>query len=179
MVVAGGLDAGTVGERFVTLETAVGAPLINPLAPPVPPAPVLAAPVTPGAVAFTRPLPRKLKLSRSTVKVKLRCTGGPCSDKLVLKQWHTTLASGTSRPPTARRSRSSLKLKRKPKKRTTSVSLELAQQKLDAVRIAARTLKRLKYLSHGCGGAGSRRRRCCSRSVAGERPLHRSRRRSR
>ena len=102
MVVAGGLNAGTTGERFVTLETAVGAPLINPLAPSAPTAPVLAAPITPGTVAFTRPLPRKLKLSRSTVKVQLHCIGGPCTDKLVLKQWHTTLASDRSRPPTAR-----------------------------------------------------------------------------
>ena len=130
MVVAGGLDAGTTSERFVTLETAVGAPLINPLAPPAPMAPVLAAPVSPGAVAFTRPLPRKLKLSRSIVKVKLRCTGGPCSDKLVLKQWHTTLASGNFKATDGQTVTVSLKLKRKPRKRTTSVSLELAQQKL-------------------------------------------------
>ncbi len=54
---------------------------------PAPPAPKPAAPApVEGRLRFARPLPNRLKLDRSgTISVRLRCTGGACSDRLVLR----------------------------------------------------------------------------------------------
>ena len=130
VVVAGGGETGSIPERFVTLETVIGGPVLQPFnptptAPPATPAPAKVA----GTIAFARPLPRKLKVSRGTVTVKLRCTGGACTDKLVLKRWRTTLASGAVKAADGQTVTLKLKLRGKLKARKTSVSLELATQK--------------------------------------------------
>ena len=55
-------------------------PTATPAAPAPAPAPVL------GRLSFARPLPNRLKADRSgTLAVRLRCTGGACGDRLVLR----------------------------------------------------------------------------------------------
>ena len=78
-----GDDAFPAGsERFVP----------RPPVPPATPTPIAAkptpAPVAPvvGTLSFARPLPTRLKPDRSgAIAVRLRCAGGACADKLVLR----------------------------------------------------------------------------------------------
>ena len=139
MVVGGGLDAGTIGRALRHARDRGRRAADQPARPPAPMARGRSRrPCPPGAVAFTRPLPRKLKLSRSTVKVKLRCTGGPCADKLVLKQWHTTLATGTFKAADGQTVTVSLKLKRKPRQAHDEREPRARAAEADAVRFSAR-----------------------------------------
>ena len=82
VLVFGGSPYPDGAERLVPREPA---PAVTP-APPVPTAtPAAPAPVV-GRLSFARPLPNRLKPDRSgTISVRLRCTGGACSDRLVLR----------------------------------------------------------------------------------------------
>jgi hypothetical protein len=61
----------------------------QPTATPTPAAPRAVA----GKLSFAKPLPNRLKPSRTrTITVKLRCTGGPCRDRLALRRATRTLA---------------------------------------------------------------------------------------
>ena len=83
LLVFGGFPYPDGAERLVPRPpTPAGTP-----APPVPTTTPAHAPgPMPGKLSFARPLPDRLKPDRSgTISVRLRCTGGACSDRLVLR----------------------------------------------------------------------------------------------
>jgi hypothetical protein len=84
LLVFGGSPYPDGAERLVPRPPAAAAtPTPVPTVPPKPtatPAPVV------GKLAFARPLPNRVKLDRSgSLSVRLRCSGGPCRDRLVLR----------------------------------------------------------------------------------------------
>jgi hypothetical protein len=129
LLVAGGVANGvavTAAERLVP----------RPPAPPAPPPPTQ-PPTTqpgprPGTLAFLR-LPKRLKPTRAaTIVVRLRCTGGPCSDRLILRGRGRTLAQRSFTAAAGKTITVRLKLgpaaRRALRQRTTRVTLSLQRQ---------------------------------------------------
>jgi hypothetical protein len=82
LLVFGGSPYPEGAERLVPRPPA---PAVTPT-PPVPTATPAAPVPAVGKLSFARPLPNRLKPDRSgTISVRLRCTGGACSDRLVLR----------------------------------------------------------------------------------------------
>jgi hypothetical protein len=88
----GGFSFPEGSERLVPLPPPVAqnpAPFPQPTPTPTPAAPRAVR----GKLSFAKPLPHRLKPSRTrTITVKLRCTGGPCHDRLALKRGTRTIA---------------------------------------------------------------------------------------
>ena len=82
LLVFGGIPFPEGAERLVPRRPAAA---VIPT-PPVPRRRPRRPPPVVGKLSFARPLPNRLKPDRSgTISVRLRCTGGACSDRLVLR----------------------------------------------------------------------------------------------
>jgi hypothetical protein len=123
-----------------------GSERLVPLPPPAPqnpapspqptPTPTPAAPrAVAGKLSFAKPRPRRLKPSRArTITVKLRCTGGPCQDRLALRRSTRTLARVDVKAAAGATVTVKLKLStanyRKLRHRKTAATLVLSRQDL-------------------------------------------------
>ena len=99
-------------------------------------APTPASPHAPaGKLSFAKPLPNRLKPSRSrTIRIKLRCTGGPCQDRLALTRGTHTLARADVKAAVGATVTVKLKMStanyRKLRHRKTPATLVLSRQDL-------------------------------------------------
>ena len=86
-----------------------------------------------GKLSFAKPLPHRLKPTRTrTITVKLRCTGGPCQDRLALKRGTRTLARIDVKAAPGTTATAKLKLStadyRKLRHRKTAATLVLSEE---------------------------------------------------
>ena len=88
-----------------------------------------------GKLSFAKPLPNRLKPNKArTLTVKLRCTGGPCRDRLVLRAGKKTLARVDIRSSSGAIVTAKLKLSagvyRTVRRHKTAATLALTEQDL-------------------------------------------------
>jgi hypothetical protein len=119
-------------------ERLVPRPPATPVTPPAPtptPTPAKPAPVA-GTLSFARPLPNKVRPDRSgAIVVRLRCAGGACTDKLVLRDGRRrVLARATVKAKAGATVTVKLKpsatVRRKLRHRKTPATLSLTEQSL-------------------------------------------------
>ena len=147
LLVAGGIEAGTLAERYkpapAATPTATPAPAATPTATATPVPATGGIPVAsaagkrPTVAAFLSQLPRRLNVSRAgTIAMRLRCTGpGACLDHLVLRLHNgEVLARTRVRIPHGRAQTVRIKLSKaaraKLARTTTKVTLELTSRRI-------------------------------------------------
>jgi hypothetical protein len=133
LLVFGGFPFPDGSERLVPLPPVTQTPVPSPQPTP---APTPAAPgVAAGRLSFTKPLPNRLKPNKArTLTVKLRCTGGPCRDQLVVRVGKKSLSRVDIRASAGAVVSAKLKLSagvyRTLRHRKTAATLALTEQDL-------------------------------------------------